>query len=45
VAIHAIGGEQVMICHVTCEQGTRVARRSHPTAEQVMWIVDTRRAG
>ena len=40
VAIHAIGGEQVMLCHVTYEPGTRVARHSHPTAEQVMWIVD-----
>jgi quercetin dioxygenase-like cupin family protein len=40
VAIHAIGGEQVMICHVVYEAGTRVARHSHPTAEQVMWIVE-----
>ena len=29
-----------MICHVTYEPGTRVARHSHPTAEQVMWIVE-----
>ena len=40
VAIHAIGGEQVMLCHVTYEPGTTVARHSHPTAEQVMWIVE-----
>jgi quercetin dioxygenase-like cupin family protein len=40
VALHAIGGEQVMLCHVTYEPGTNVARHSHPTAEQVMWIVD-----
>jgi quercetin dioxygenase-like cupin family protein len=40
VAIHAIGGEQVMICHVVYEAGTRVARHAHPTAEQVMWIVE-----
>ncbi len=40
VSIHAIGGEQVMLCHVVYEPGTRVARHSHPTAEQVMWIVD-----
>ena len=40
VAIHAIGGEQVMICHVQYEAGTRVPRHSHPTAEQVMWIVE-----
>ena len=38
--IHAIGGEQVMICHVEYAPGTRVARHAHPTAEQVMWIVD-----
>ena len=29
-----------MICHVEYEAGTRVARHSHPTAEQVMWIVE-----
>jgi quercetin dioxygenase-like cupin family protein len=40
VGIHAIGGEQVMLCHVTYEPGTTVARHSHPTAEQVMWIVE-----
>ena len=40
VRIHAIGGEQVMLCHVKYEAGTRVARHSHPTAEQVMWIVE-----
>jgi len=37
VTIHAIGGEQVMLCHVVYEPGTTVARHSHPTAEQVMW--------
>ena len=30
VAIHAIGGEQVMICHVHYAAGTRVARHSTP---------------
>ena len=40
VEIHAIGGEQVMICHVEYAPSTRVARHSHPSAEQVMWIVD-----
>ena len=40
VAIHAIGGEQVMLCHVVYEPGTTVRRHSHPTAEQVMWIVE-----
>lgn len=36
----AAGGEQVLLCHVTYEPGTTVARHSHPEAEQVMWIVD-----
>ena len=40
VAIHAIGGEQVMLCHVVYEAGTTVRRHSHPTAEQVMWIIE-----
>jgi quercetin dioxygenase-like cupin family protein len=40
VAIHAIGGEQVLLCHVTYAAGTIVARHSHPEAEQVMWIVE-----
>jgi quercetin dioxygenase-like cupin family protein len=40
VGLRAIGGEQVLLCHVTYEPGTRVSRHSHPEAEQVMWIVD-----
>ena len=40
MAIHAIGGEQVMLCHVRYEPGTTVRRHSHPTAEHVMWIVE-----
>jgi quercetin dioxygenase-like cupin family protein len=40
VAIHAIGGEQVLLCHVVYEPGTHVTRHSHPTAEQVMWVVE-----
>jgi quercetin dioxygenase-like cupin family protein len=40
VAIHAIGGEQVLLCHVTYAPGTTVARHAHPEAEQVMWIVE-----
>lgn len=40
VRLRAIGGEQVLLCHVTYEPGTKVARHSHPTAEQVMWIID-----
>jgi quercetin dioxygenase-like cupin family protein len=40
VGIHAIGGEQVMLCRATYEPGTTVRRHSHETAEQVMWIIE-----
>jgi quercetin dioxygenase-like cupin family protein len=40
VGLRAIGGEQVLLCHVTYEAGTTVARHSHETAEQVMWIIE-----
>jgi quercetin dioxygenase-like cupin family protein len=40
VSLHAIGGEQVLLCHVVYEPGTTVARHSHATAEQVMWVVE-----
>jgi quercetin dioxygenase-like cupin family protein len=39
VTIHAIGGEQVLMCHVEYAAGTTVERHSHPEAEQLMWIV------
>jgi len=29
-----------MLCHVVYAPGTKVKRHSHPTAEQVMWIVE-----
>lgn len=40
VSLHAIGGEQVLLCHVTYAPGTTVARHSHEKAEQVMWIIE-----
>ena len=40
VRIHAIGGEQVLLCHVTYAPGTTVRRHSHEHTEQVMWILD-----
>ena len=40
MGLRAVGGEQVLLCHVTYEPGTTVARHAHETAEQVMWIVD-----
>jgi quercetin dioxygenase-like cupin family protein len=40
VSIHAIGGEQVLMCYVVYAPGTTVARHAHPETEQVMWIVE-----
>ena len=40
VGIRAIGGEQVLVCHVRYEPGTTVARHRHEHTEQVMWIVE-----
>ena len=40
VWLHAIGGEQVLLCRVRYEPGKRVRRHSHPEAEQVMAILD-----
>ena len=40
VGLHAIGGEQVLLCRVAYEPGTVVRRHSHDATEQVMWILD-----
>jgi unsaturated pyranuronate lyase len=40
VWLHAIGGEQVLVCRVTYEPGTTVARHSHEKSEQLMVILD-----
>jgi quercetin dioxygenase-like cupin family protein len=40
VALHAIGGEQVLLCRVTYEAGKSVARHAHEHTEQVMAIID-----
>jgi quercetin dioxygenase-like cupin family protein len=40
VGLRAVGGEQVLLCHVTYEPGTTVRRHSHDATEQVMWVVD-----
>ncbi len=40
VRLHAIGGEQVLLCRVTYEPGTTVRRHSHEHTEQLMAIVD-----
>lgn len=40
VSIHAVGGEQVLVCRVSYEPGTAVSRHAHEHTEQVMVIVD-----
>jgi quercetin dioxygenase-like cupin family protein len=40
VRLHAIGGEQVLLCRVVYEPGKSVARHAHEQTEQVMAIVD-----
>jgi quercetin dioxygenase-like cupin family protein len=40
VGLRAVGGEQVLLCHVTYEAGTTVRRHSHDATEQVIWVVD-----
>jgi len=38
VTMHAIGGDQVLMCRVDYEPGTTVPRHSHAATEQVMLI-------
>jgi quercetin dioxygenase-like cupin family protein len=40
VRLHAIGGEQVLLCRVTYEAGKKVPLHAHEHTEQVMVIVD-----
>jgi quercetin dioxygenase-like cupin family protein len=40
VHLHAVGGEQVLLCKVTYEPGKQVPRHSHEHTEQVMYILD-----
>lgn len=40
VHIHAIGGEQVLVCRVVYEPETTVARHAHEHSEQLMIIVE-----
>ena len=39
VTIHAIGGEQVLMCRVTYAPGSVVPLHDHPEAEQLMYIL------
>jgi unsaturated pyranuronate lyase len=38
--LHAIGGDQVLLCRVVYEPGTTVARHAHEQSEQLMAIVE-----
>jgi len=40
VRLHAIGGEQVLICRVEYAPGKQVPWHAHEDTEQVMWIMD-----
>ena len=40
VRLHAIGGEQVLLCRVQYEPGKQVPRHAHEHTEQLMVIVD-----
>jgi quercetin dioxygenase-like cupin family protein len=40
VRIHAIGGEQVLLCRVQYEPGKQVPWHAHEDTEQVMFILD-----
>jgi quercetin dioxygenase-like cupin family protein len=40
VGLHAVGGDQVLLCRVSYEPGTTVRRHSHEATEQVMLILD-----
>jgi quercetin dioxygenase-like cupin family protein len=40
VRLHAIGGDQVLMCRVTYEPGKEVKRHAHDDTEQLMAIVD-----
>jgi quercetin dioxygenase-like cupin family protein len=39
VGIHAIGGDQVLLCRATYEPGSHVKRHAHEATEQLMLIV------
>ena len=40
VRLHAVGGEQVLLCKVTYEPGKEVRRHAHEHTEQVMYILE-----
>jgi quercetin dioxygenase-like cupin family protein len=40
VRLHAIGGEQVLLCRVQYEPGKQVPWHAHEETEQVMFVID-----
>jgi quercetin dioxygenase-like cupin family protein len=40
VRLHAIGGDQVLLCRVRYEAGKQVARHAHEHTEQLMAVVE-----
>ncbi len=40
VRLHAIGGEQVLLCRVQYEPGKQVPWHAHEDSEQVMFVLD-----
>jgi quercetin dioxygenase-like cupin family protein len=40
VSLHAIGGEQVLLCRVRYEPGKQVTRHAHDQTEQLMAIIE-----
>ena len=45
VHLHAIGGEQVLLCRVTYAPGKQVPWHAHPESEQVMVVLAARLVG
>jgi quercetin dioxygenase-like cupin family protein len=40
VRLHAVGGDQVLLCRVVYEPGKRVARHAHEDTEQLMAVLE-----
>jgi quercetin dioxygenase-like cupin family protein len=40
VRLHAIGGDQVLLCRVEYEAGKQVVRHAHDHSEQLMAVID-----
>jgi quercetin dioxygenase-like cupin family protein len=40
VHLHAVGGDQVLLCKVTYQPGKEVPRHSHEHTEQVMYVLE-----